>query len=308
MTNKLLIIAGPTGVGKSDLAVKLAQKLDGEIISCDSMQIYRGMDIGSAKITSEEMAGVPHHLLDIMDPTEQFSAAQYQELALNKIKEIQTRGKLPIMTGGTGLYINAVIYPLEFTAADRSDAIRAKFEAYESTHGREALHRLLEAQDPISAKRIHPNNVKRVIRALEVQEMTGQPFSSYGQEKQLREDLNIFYYWISRDREKLYERINQRVDLMMAQGLLAEVEGLKKAGLERTAQSMQGIGYKELLDYLEGDISLKEAVDQIKQGSRNYAKRQMTWFRNEKNSIELSREQMTDQEIMFRIESELQNK
>lgn len=305
--NKLLIIAGPTGVGKSDLAVQLAKKLHGEIISSDSMQIYRGMDIGSAKITREEMEGVPHHLLDIIDPEESFSAAQYQELALATIKEIQSRGKLPIMTGGTGLYINAVIYPLEFTAADRSDAIRAKFEAYEASHGREALHDLLKAQDPISAQRIHPNNVKRVIRALEVQEMTGQPFSSYGQEKQLRDDLSIFYYWISRDRQKLYDRINQRVDLMMEAGLLNEVKALRNRGLDRSAQSMQGIGYKEILDYLEGDISLEEAVNQIKQGSRNYAKRQMTWFRNEKNCTELSREKMTDDEIMFKIEGELQN-
>lgn len=305
--NKLLILAGPTGVGKSDLAVQLAKSLNGEIISSDSMQIYRGMDIGSAKITPEEMEGVPHHLIDIVDPKESFSAAQYQELALATIKEIQARGKLPIMTGGTGLYINAVIYPLEFTAADRSDAIRAKFEAYEASHGREALHDLLKAQDPISAQRIHQNNVKRVIRALEVQEMTGQPFSSYGQEKHLRDDLIIFYYWISRDREKLYHRINQRVDLMMEAGLLEEVKALKKRGLDRSAQSMQGIGYKEILDYLEGDISLEEAVNQIKQGSRNYAKRQMTWFRNEKNCTELSREQMTDGEIMFKIEGELQN-
>ena len=305
--NKLLILAGPTGVGKSDLAVQLAKSLNGEIISSDSMQIYRGMDIGSAKITPEEMEGVPHHLIDIVDPKESFSAAQYQELALVTIKEIQARGKLPIMTGGTGLYINAVIYPLEFTAADRSDAIRAKFEVYEASHGREALHDLLKAQDPISAQRIHQNNVKRVIRALEVQEMTGQPFSSYGQEKHLRDDLIIFYYWISRDREKLYHRINQRVDLMMEAGLLEEVKALKKRGLDRSAQSMQGIGYKEILDYLEGDISLEEAVNQIKQGSRNYAKRQMTWFRNEKNCTELSREQMTDGEIMFKIEGELQN-
>lgn len=304
--NQLLILAGPTGAGKSDLAVTLARRLNGEIISCDSMQIYRGMDIGSAKILPEEMNGVPHHLLDIRDPREPFSAAEYQELAMAKIREIHGRGKLPIMTGGTGLYINAVIYPLAFTAADRSDAIRGTYEAYLSDHGRDALHGLLAARDPVSAQRIHPNNVKRVIRALEVLEMTGQPFSSFGNEKQLRGEFDIFYYWISLDRLKLYDRINRRVDQMMERGLLDEVRRLKARGMDRTLQSMQGIGYKELLEYLDGDCTLENAVDRIKQGSRNYAKRQMTWFRNEKNCQELSKEKMTDDEILFRIEGDMQ--
>ena len=307
MEHRLVILAGPTGVGKSDLAVSLAKRLDGEIISCDSMQIYRGMDIGSAKITEAEREGIPHHLLDFLDPATPFSAAEYQQLALEAIRGIQGRDRIPILTGGTGLYIDAVIYPLAFTAADRDDAIRARYEAVLNEQGVQALHAILTEQDPLAAARIHPNNVKRVIRALEVQAMTGRPFSSFEQAPTLRAEFQLFYYWLSMDRARLYERINQRVDLMMAQGLVAEVAALRDRGLDLRTQSMQGIGYKEILQALAGEITLAEAVDRIKQGTRNYAKRQMTWFRNDPNCTELSIEGMTDDQIVIKIESDVRS-
>lgn len=305
MEHRLIILAGPTGVGKSNLAVALAKRLDGEIISCDSMQVYRGMDIGSAKITEAEQGGIPHHLLDFLDPATPFSAAEYQSLALEAIRGIQGRGRIPILTGGTGLYIDAVVYPLAFTEADRDDTIRAKYEAILSEQGAQALHGILTEQDPIAAARIHPNNVKRVIRALEVQAMTGQPFSSFEQQRTPRAEFCLFYYWLSMDRARLYERINQRVDLMMAQGLVAEVQSLRDRGLDLNSQSMQGIGYKEILQALTGEITLAQAVDRIKQGTRNYAKRQMTWFRNDPTCTELSKELMTDEQILIKIESDV---
>lgn len=305
MKEKLVIIAGPTGVGKSDLAVRLAKDLNGEIISCDSMQIYRGMNIGSAKISPEQMDGVPHHLLDVADPWQDFSVANYRELAQAAMENIQGRGRLPIMTGGTGLYINSLIYPLSFGHTMKSEPIRQRYEAFIREAGHEALHALLMERDPESARLIHPNNVKRVIRALEVKELTGKPFSVYREEKRLRDDLEIFYYWISMDRVKLYARIEERVDRMLEQGLLEEVQRLKDQGLSRRQQSMQGIGYKELFLHLEGEISLSEAVTRIKQGSRNYAKRQMTWFRNDGNCLELSKEKMTESEMLFKIKEDI---
>lgn len=308
MKQKLIIITGPTGVGKSDLAVRLARKMDGEIISADSMQIYRGMDIGSAKISKTEMAGVPHHLLDVADPREEFSVADWRALAEKARSEIQERGHLPIITGGTGLYINAMTYPMSFAETMKSPAIRRRYEELVAEEGNEALHALLKERDPESAALIHPNNVKRVIRALEVGELTGRPFSIYRDEKKLREDLDIFYYWVSMDRQKLYDRIDARVDKMMADGLLEEVRALRAKGLNRSFQSMQGIGYKELLACLDGEVSLEAAIDQIKQGSRNYAKRQMTWFRNDGNCLELSKEKMTDLEMLFRIEEDVSNR
>lgn len=308
MKKKLIVITGPTGVGKSDLAVGLARKLGGEIISADSMQIYRGMDIGSAKIPESERAGVPHHLLDVADPREEFSVADWRVLAEEAMTGIYQRGHLPIMTGGTGLYINSVIYPLSFARTMKSPAMRGRYEALVEEKGKEYLHALLKERDPQSAALIHPNNVKRVIRALEVGELTGRPFSDYRDEKKLRADLDIFYYWISMERQKLYERIDQRVELMLAAGLLQEIQALKAAGLTGSLQSMQGIGYKELLRYFEGEITLEKAVEQIKQGSRNYAKRQMTWFRNDENCQELSKEKMTESEMLFRIEGDVYNR
>lgn len=305
MEDRLIILAGPTGVGKSKLGVELARRIGGEIISCDSMQIYQGLDIGSAKIDPKEMQGVPHHLLDFVDPKEEFSVARYQDVALREIRRIQKSGRIPIMVGGTGLYISSVIYPMKFTPADKSQDIRLRLELEARVQGAQVLHQRLKEKDPKAALAIHPNNLKRVIRALEVIEETGRPFSEFQEEKFLRPDLHIFYYWVSMDREKLYERINQRVEQMMAQGLLEEVKGLMARGLDKSHQSMQGIGYKECLDYLSGQITLEEAIGRIKQGSRNYAKRQITWFRNEPSSTELSKELMTEPEMLFKIESDM---
>lgn len=305
MKEKLVIIAGPTGVGKSALAIELAKRMDGEIISCDSMQIYRGMNIGSAKIRPDEQEGIPHHLLDVADPEQEFSVADYREMAQAAMEKIWERGHVPIMTGGTGLYINSVIYPMSFGHTMKSDTIRKRYEKIIENEGNEALHAILKERDPQSATLIHPNNVKRVIRALEVGDLTGKPFSVYREEKQLREDLEIFYYWISMDRQELYERIEKRVDNMMDEGLLEEVRELWRSGLKRSSQSMQGIGYKELILFLEGEISLDEAVCSIKQGSRNYAKRQMTWFRNDGNCLELSKQKMTESEMLFKIEEDV---
>lgn len=302
---KLLILTGPTGVGKSDLAVLLAARHSGEIISADSMQIYRGMDIGSAKIKETEQKGIPHHLLDVTDPKEEFSVADWRALAEEAMTEIFKRSHIPIITGGTGLYLNSIIYPLRFAKTMKSPEIRSRYERLAEAEGKERLHRLLEERDPESAAFIHPNNVKRVIRALEVGELTGKPFSACKDEKRLRDDLDIFYYWISMDRKKLYARIDERVDRMMENGLLEEVQSLKAAGLQKDSQSIQGIGYKELFSYLLGEISLDEALEQIKQGSRNYAKRQMTWFRNDENCIEISKEQMTESEMLIKIEEDM---
>lgn len=305
MAKDLVIIAGPTGVGKSSLAIALAKQNGGEIISCDSMQVYRGMDIGSAKVSETEQVGIPHHLLDVAEPETEFSVSDYRELALKAIETIGNNGKLPILAGGTGLYINSIIYPMKFGHAGKSESIRAAYAALAKEKGNEALHRLLQEKDPEAASLIHANNVKRVVRALEVLEVTGKPFSDYKEEKRLNPDYNIFYYWISCDRETLYGRINERVDAMMAQGLLEEVSRLKARGLTKAHQSMQGIGYKECLDYLDGRTTLAFAVELIKQRSRNYAKRQMTWFRNDENCQELSKELMTEPEMLFKIESDM---
>lgn len=306
MGRDLVIIAGPTGVGKSNLAVELAKRCNGEIVSCDSMQIYQGLDIGSAKVTQSQRQGIAHHLLDIVDPKAEFSVAEFRDRALSAILTIQAKGKLPILTGGTGLFINSIIYRMNFGEAIKSDSIRASYELIAKEQGNGALHQILQEKDPSSAGRIHANNVKRVIRALEVLSVTGRPFSDYRDEKQLNSDFDIYYYWISCDRVTLYENIDQRVDGMMTQGLLDEVKRLKDSGLTRDDQSMQGIGYKEILEYLDGKITLNYAVELIKQRSRNYAKRQMTWFRNDENSQELSKELMTEPQMLFKIESDLQ--
>ena len=306
MGRDLVIIAGPTGVGKSNLAVELAKRCNGEIVSCDSMQIYRGLDIGSAKVTQSQRQGIAHHLLDILDPKAEFSVAEFRDRALSAILTIQAKEKLPILTGGTGLFINSIIYRMNFGEAIKSDSIRASYELIAKEQGNRALHQILQDKDPSSAGRIHANNVKRVIRALEVHSVTGRPFSDYREEKQLNSDFDIWYYWISCDRATLYKNIDQRVDSMMEQGLLQEVSALKEAGLSREQQSMQGIGYKEMLEYLDGKITLNYAVELIKQRSRNYAKRQMTWFRNDENCQELSKELMTEPQMLFKIESDLQ--
>lgn len=279
---KLVVLIGPTAVGKTRLSIELAKKYNGEIISGDSMQIYKEMDIGTAKIKHHEMEGIPHHLIDIKEPDEGFSVAEFQELVREKISEITVRGKLPIIVGGTGLYIQSVIYDYQFSDAPSDEAIRKELEKRAALEGNEKLHFELQQVDPRSAEKIHPNNIRRVIRALEVYHFTGKTISEY-QDKQ---DPELIYETViiglTMDREILYERINKRVDLMIDEGLLSEVEKFYNRGLN-DCQSIQAIGYKELYEYFDTHMTLEEAIEQLKQNSRRYAKRQLTWFRNKMN-------------------------
>jgi tRNA dimethylallyltransferase len=276
---KVLVIIGPTAVGKTKLSIELAKRLNGEIISGDSMQIYKKMDIGTAKITTEEMEGIPHHLIDIKDPAESFSVAEFQELVRAKITEISNRGKLAIIVGGTGLYIQAVIYDYQFSTAPADGTLRLRLEERARAIGKEALHHELTRIDPKSASQIHPNNIRRVIRALEIYYSTGKTMSETQKDQQPETLYQTALIGLIMDREKLYERINSRVEIMVEQGLVAEVKQLYDQGL-RDCQSIQAIGYKEIYDYLDGFVSLEEAIDNLKKNSRHYAKRQLTWFRN----------------------------
>ncbi|WJQ12804.1 tRNA (adenosine(37)-N6)-dimethylallyltransferase MiaA [Geobacillus stearothermophilus] len=280
MAEKVAVIVGPTAVGKTRLGIALAKKLGGEIISGDSMQIYKGMDIGTAKVKPDEMDGIPHHLLDIKEPCEPFSVVEFQRLCRALIADISARGRLPIIVGGTGLYIQAAIYDYQFSDAPSDEAYRRALRQLAAEQGVEALHRQLEAVDPESAARIHPRNVRRVIRALEVYHSTGKPFSEWqrGQQKQLLYEAAII--GLTAERSVLYRRINERVDQMIAEGLVDEARALYDRGF-RDCQAVQAIGYKELYDYFDGRVSLEEAVEQLKQNSRRYAKRQLTWFRNQ---------------------------
>lgn len=291
----LLILAGPTAVGKTDISIKLAKKLNGEIISADSMQIYKYMDIGSAKITKEEMKDIPHHLIDVVAPHEEFNVASFKTLAEKCIKDIWTRGKLPIIAGGTGLYINSLIYNYDFTDADRDENYREYLNKLSEDKGKEYVHSLLKDIDKESYEKLYPNDFKRVVRALEVYKITGKSISEYTKENEKKlYDIpyNVNYFVLNMNREVLYERINKRVDIMMDKGLIEEVKKLESMGYTPDMQSMKGIGYKEILFYLKGDISLDEAIYLIKKGSRNYAKRQLTWFRKDKRSIWIDKDKI----------------
>lgn len=279
MKEKVAVIIGPTASGKTDVSIYLAKKLNGEVISGDSMQIYRGLDIGTAKVTKTEMDGVPHHLIDIKDPDETFSAAEFQQLAREKIADINARGKLPIICGGTGLYIQSVLYDYQFAEDGNDETIRQKLEAEASEMGAQALHEKLREIDPESADSFHPNNVRRTIRALEIYETTGQLASKRASTKTPEEKYNSLIVGLTMEREMLYDRINKRVDLMMEAGLLQEAKMLYNMNLIN-APAVQAIGYKELFPYLRGEQPLPDAVALLKQNSRRYAKRQMTWFRN----------------------------
>lgn len=302
MKKNLLIIAGPTAVGKTDISIKLAKELNGEIISTDSMQIYKYMDIGSAKISKEEMEGVSHHLIDIIDPKIQFSVSEYKQKCLDAMEEIYSRGKLPILVGGTGLYIDSVTCNMSFTESEKDEEYRIYLWNLAEKEGNDKLHSMLKDKDNESYNSIHPNNRKRVIRALEVYKLTGKPFSSFKEDnKKYDVPYNVFYYVLNMDRAKLYERINKRVDIMMKKGLIEEVEKLMDMGLTSNMQSMQGIGYKEIMYYLNGDISLEQAEEMIKQGSRNYAKRQLTWFRKDPRAVFIDKDHISEVEIINKI-------
>ncbi|MBU3135141.1 tRNA (adenosine(37)-N6)-dimethylallyltransferase MiaA [Clostridium gasigenes] len=302
MKKKILVLAGPTAVGKTELSIKLAKELNGEIISTDSMQIYKHMDIGSAKITAEEMDGVAHHMIDIVEPHEEFSVAEFKRIAEICIEDVLRRGKLPILVGGTGLYINALTCNMTFTEAKKDDTYRAELESLANEHGNEHVHGLLKKIDPISYRDIHANNRKRVIRALEVYKITSKPFSSYNLGKDIYNGkYDVCYIVLNMDRSKLYGRIDKRVDMMMEKGLVDECINLKNLGNTSNMQSMKGIGYKEVFYYLDGDISLEDTIDLIKQGSRNYAKRQLSWFRRDPRAIFLDKDAMKGDEIFRKI-------
>ncbi|WP_439741188.1 tRNA (adenosine(37)-N6)-dimethylallyltransferase MiaA [Bacillus pseudomycoides] len=305
---KVAVIIGPTAVGKTKLSIDLAKALNGEIISGDSMQIYRTMDIGTAKVTMEEMEGIPHYMIDIKNPEDSFSVAEFQELVRGHIREITERGKLPIIVGGTGLYIQSVLYDYQFTDEAGDPVYREELEKLATEHGVEYVHEKLREVDPESASRIHMNNVRRVIRALEIFHTTGQKMSDQleKQENELLYDVSLI--GLTMDRGMLYDRINLRVDLMVKQGLLQEVKALYENGV-RDCQSIQAIGYKELYNYFEGHVSLEEAIMQLKTNSRRYAKRQLTWFRNK---MDVTWFDVTDgektAEILRYIEGKLQLK
>ncbi|BCZ46621.1 tRNA dimethylallyltransferase [Clostridium gelidum] len=308
MKKKLLVIGGPTAVGKTDLSIKLAKKLNGEIISADSMQIYRYMDIGSAKVTKDEMDGINHYLIDTITPDVPFSVADFKEYGDKALNEIIAKGNLPIISGGTGLYINSLTCNMTFTEAEKDENYRKYLENLSIEKGNEYVHEMLKECDPISYEEIHPNNRKRVIRALEVFKLTNKPFSSYNAGDDFYySNYDVYYYVLTMDREMLYKRINRRVDIMMEKGLLDECIRLKEMGYNSDIQSMQGIGYKEILYYLEGKISLNEAIDMIKQGSRNYAKRQLTWFRRDKRCVFLDKDTLDDDEILDKVINDMRN-
>lgn len=300
--NTLIIIAGPTGVGKTEISLKLAERVHGEIVSCDSMQIYKGMDIGSAKADDEERRRVRHHMIDIITPFDPFTVSNYKVLAEKAIDEILSKGKIPIMVGGTGLYIDAVIKDLSFTEGGNDEAYRQDLEALAEEKGKDFVHELLLKVDPVSAERIHPNNLKRVIRALEVYKVTGKPFSSFKDSNKLNPKYDVQYYYLNKNREDLYKGIDQRVEKMLSMGLIEEIRTLMSQGLTKDFVSMKGIGYKEFISYLEDEISLEEAIDLVKMRSRNYAKRQLTWFRNHDFAQELNKDQLTDDEILEILE------
>ncbi|QWC24601.1 tRNA (adenosine(37)-N6)-dimethylallyltransferase MiaA [Bacillus haikouensis] len=276
---KLIVLIGPTAVGKTKTSIHLAKSFNAEIISGDSMQIYKGMDIGTAKINIEEMEGVPHHLIDIKDPKESFSAAEFQQLVREKISEIHSRGKIPMIVGGTGLYIQSVIYDYQFTDSPGDAEYRCTLEERVKDEGIGPLYDELQRIDPSAAKNIHPNNTRRVIRALEIFHCTGETMTDY-QSSQIDDPLyETALLGLTMDRDKLYDRINKRVDIMVEEGLIEEVQTLYNQGVHNV-QSVQAIGYKEIYEYLEGRISFDRAIETLKQNSRRYAKRQLTWFRN----------------------------
>lgn len=288
---KLIVLTGPTAVGKTRLSIRLAKEIGGEIISADSMQVYRHMDIGSAKITKEETGGVPHYLVDILDPKENFNVFCFQKLAKEAMEQIYENGHIPILVGGTGFYIQSVLYDIDFEDNESDTGYRKELEILGKEKGADFLHEMLRKVDARSAELIHANNMKRVIRALEFFEQTGMPISEHNDTERTKESPYDFCYFVLNDRrELLYERIEKRVDQMLSDGLVAEVKKLKEMGCSMEHISMQGLGYKEILGYLEGDYDLEQAVYLIKRDTRHFAKRQLTWFRRERDVIFIDKE------------------
>lgn len=282
MKKPLVILTGPTAVGKTKASIGLAKAIGGEIISADSMQVYKQMDIGSAKIRPSEMDGIPHYLVDILEPDEEFHVVLFQQMAKQAIQKIYEKGKIPILVGGTGFYIQAVLYDIDFSENEKDTSYREELEKLAQTKGAEYLHDRLREVDEKSAQDIHANNVKRVIRALEYFHQTGEKISEHNEEQRKKvSPYNFSYFVLNDERAHLYERINLRVDQMINEGLVREVQSLKEKGYTRDMVSMQGLGYKEMLDYLDNKCSLEEAVEIIKRDTRHFAKRQITWFKRE---------------------------
>ena len=287
----MIILTGPTAVGKSALSVKLAKKINGAVISADSMQVYRHMDIGSAKITPGEMQGVTHYMIDELEPDEEFHVVRFVTMAKEYLKEIYADGKIPIIAGGTGFYIQALLYDIDFTEQQCDETYRRQLEDLAREHGAEYLHGILREVDPASAEAIHANNIKRVIRALEFYHLSGKKISEHNEtERQKQSPYNFAYFVLTDERAKLYERIDRRVDAMIEAGLVEEVKKLKSMGCSREMVSMQGLGYKEILAYLDGGCTLEEAVYIIKRETRHFAKRQLTWFKRERDVIWLDKQ------------------
>ena len=300
MKKPLIILTGPTAVGKTALSIQLAKAINGEIISADSMQVYKGMDIGTAKITKEEMQGVKHYLIDVLSPMEDFNIVKFQSLAKEAMEEIYSNGKIPIVAGGTGFYIQSLVYDIDFKENDGDKSIRESLEKEALLIGAEAMHEKLRAVDETSANEIHANNMKKVIRALEFFYQTGEPISKHNESERKKESpYNFCYFVLNQSRDILYERINKRIDKMLEMGLLNEVEILKEKGYDKSLVSMQGLGYKEILDYFSGDLTLEEAIYILKRDTRHFAKRQITWFKREKEVIWIQKEDYQNEEAIL---------
>lgn len=292
MKKPLVVLTGPTAVGKTEISIKLAKEIGGEIISADSMQVYKHMDIGSAKILPEEMAGIPHFLVDELEPFEEFHVVRFQQMAKAAMEKIYARRHIPIVVGGTGFYIQALLYDVDFSENDGDASYRHELEEIARKEGEQVLHEKLRLVDKMAAEQIHANNVKRVIRALEFYHQTGQRISEHNErERQKESPYQFVYFVLNDDRKRLYERIDRRVDQMLKDGLIKEVAALKSMGCTRDMVSMQGLGYKEILAYLEGELSLKEAIYRLKRDTRHFAKRQITWFKREREVIWLNKDE-----------------
>lgn len=293
----LIILTGPTAVGKTELSIRLASLVNGEIISADSMQVYKKMDIGTAKIMPEDRMGIPHYLIDVLDPKEEFNVVEFQRMAKEALNTIYAKGKIPIVVGGTGFYIQALLYDIDFKEDSGESTIRKELELMLKEQGPQYLHQELAKIDPSSAKAIHANNSKRIIRAIEYYRLTGQRMSEHNEEQKQRPSAyNSAYFVLTDDRKLLYQRINARIDEMVKQGLLKEVSSLKEAGYTKDLVSMQGLGYKEILAYLDGEMTLEEALYILKRDTRHFAKRQLTWFKREQDVVLLDKQQLKSTE------------
>lgn len=311
MKKPLVIIAGPTATGKSKYSVLFSKRHNGAVISADSMQVYKYMDIGSAKITKEEMQGVPHYLVDVLEPKEEFHVARFQSMAKDALKDIYEKNQIPVVCGGTGFYIQALLYGIDFSSGEENNKLRQELQCFADEHGAHALFERLRAVDPKSCELIHENNVKRVIRAIEYYETTGEPISLHNaREKEKESEYNFAFFVLNDDRQKLYDGIERRVDEMVEMGLFDEVKRLKEMGYSKDYVSMQGLGYKEVLDALNGDITFEEAVYRIKRDTRHFAKRQITWFKREKDVVWIDKSQFeyNDERILSFIEEECEKR